>query len=118
MATFLDEVNKAERGLLKDRIRDKKEEIAELTLRVASLEAELRDDVDYARRPLDNNGNAINDINDREKLLKFFHENTTLAYRTEALCIFWSYKNVLSMCREYKVDCPQWFVDKYCAILL
>ena len=100
-----------------DKINDKKKEVEKLILCVATLEAELQGDVDYAREPQDNNGNAINDLEDRERVLKFLHENTamTICDGREMLGIFWHYSNVLSICDHYDLECPGWFIDKYCA---
>lgn len=114
MTSHLDRLNEMEKEARGRDLRDLKEKLALLTIQVASLEASLKEPVDYARLPHDN-VDAINDLDDREKVAEFIHEKTSFSCSAfNLLGIFSHYSNVPSLCEHYGVDCPQWFIDKYC----
>lgn len=88
-----------------------KQEIVERTRDVERLELLLLDK-DRACHPLDNEGRAIDNLDDREELLKFFCDGSG-KYDGHLLGLFWHHANVIFECRNRGLECPQWYIDKY-----
>lgn len=95
-------------------IRRKKQEIA-------NLEKELREYQEGQKKdPLlqvMDGPESINDIGDRKRLIEFFSGKLSRkSFRDNFVMmgVFWSWKNVPFLCKNHNIECPQWFIEKYC----
>jgi hypothetical protein len=57
---------------------------------------------------------AINDVDDRKKIIIFFNDQIGLwGMRTYAPGLFTNKTNIPFLCIQEKLECPQWYLDKY-----
>ncbi len=60
--------------------------------------------------------NAVTDLEDREKILTFFHDHIGLwNIQNYVPGLFTNKDNITYLCDIHKLDCPRWYIDKYCS---
>ena len=119
MTTYLAMENEADKEYIRKKIKTLEEEIASKLEHLTFLKSALTS-TDLSSQPMNNptHGAAIDNLGDREALLKFFHEHMSVRQYDDHVkgrsgCIFWSYTNVPSLCDATGLECPDWFVKKY-----
>jgi hypothetical protein len=113
---YLDRLSQTMKTEIENEIENVKKNIEKKTMQLEHLKSLL--DENLAHRPIDNpSGRAINDLEEREALLIYFTVSLGLKELDKVTKgLFWDYSNVFFICDMYGLDCPQWFIDKYCCI--
>jgi hypothetical protein len=65
----------------------------------------------------DNDGNRVTDKDDRQRILndmsKDMDEHQFKTHTKKLESLFWHWSNVNFVYTECKLECPQWYVEKY-----
>lgn len=115
MTTHLERQTERMNKLTRKHIEEVKARIRDNQRDLETLESLLLDK-ERAHHAHDNYGKEINNLDDREALLKFFDEQGIGHKEGEEDMLrglFWDYTNVVVLCRWNGIECPRWFIDKY-----
>lgn len=95
-----------------ERIQSLTEEIAAKQERLENLKSTMND---YSlETPIVDRPDAINDVDDRKKIIIFFNDEIGLwGMRTYAPGLFSDKTNIPYLCIQESLQCPQWYLDKY-----
>ncbi len=93
------------------RIDDLKDEITMEQENLEYIESSMKN---YSLETPSDYPDAINDVEDKKKLIIFFNDQIGLwGLRTYAPGLFHNKSNIPFLCVKEKLVCPQWYIDKY-----